>query len=328
MEAYPYLVSSDSSGEKLELLLSKEKTYNESWLQEILRKQPEILPVAEIEPIYYPLVSIGKEVPTETGIIDNLFISKRGYLVLVETKLWRNPESKREVVAQAFDYGLSLSKWNYEKLNAAVRDYTKRIEKAELDLFDWVEKKLGPIEGGKIYFENTVFKNLRLGRFLTLIVGDKIRQSVFEMVKDVNKFPGLAMAVALMELQCFRVKTNKDWPIFIVPRVVSKSEIVERSIVQVTVTQGEPPKIEVKQEKEEPSGEKTKKKVTLTEEAFWELLKEKSFESYETARKLIEEYIAMDGIDVIPTESAMLVKLDIQDTGKQLSLFLLPGRLN
>jgi hypothetical protein len=35
---------------------------------------------------------------------DNLYLSTGGYPVLVETKLWRNPQARREVVSQALDY--------------------------------------------------------------------------------------------------------------------------------------------------------------------------------------------------------------------------------
>ena len=168
MKTCPYLVKEDSSGQKLQEVESHEKVFNESWLQELLRKQPDILPVSEIEPIFHPPIPIGCEVSTETGSIDNLFISPRGYLILVETKLWRNPQAKREVLAQAIDYGSSISKWNYHRLNEVAREYTKKYEKVDLDLLHWVEKQSGPVEGGREFFEDTVSKNLRLGRFLTL----------------------------------------------------------------------------------------------------------------------------------------------------------------
>lgn len=42
-----------------------------------------------------PLLSLGREIPTPVGSIDNLFLSRNGYLVVVETTLWRNPEARR-----------------------------------------------------------------------------------------------------------------------------------------------------------------------------------------------------------------------------------------
>lgn len=322
MEAYPFLINSDASGRRLSPSGLHERSYNERWLQELLRQYPDILPVIEIEPIFYPLIPVGREVPLETGYIDNLFISPRGYLVLVETKLWRNPEAKREVVAQAIDYGGALSKWKYAKLDAAARQYTRDFEKAELGLVDWVEKQHGPVEGGHDFFEESVAKNLRLGRFLTLIVSDKIRQPVVEMVSYVNRYPGLSMDVALIELQCFKVEDDKAWPLLVVPRVVARTEIVERSVVQVTVVGAGVSNVEVRQEGAQDSLNPDRR-VSLTEEAFWELLNEQSPQVYGKAKQLIDRYKETDGVEAEPKESSISVRLNLPDTGRQVSLFYL-----
>ena len=321
MKSYPYLIGENASGDSFKPIDNRQQVYNELWLQDLLRRQPDILPVAEIEPVYYPLIPIGQEIVTDTGTIDNLFISHRGYLVLVETKLWRNPQAKREVIAQAIDYGSSISKWDYSKLNEAVRNYTRRFEDIEMDLTDWVERQRGPIEYGRDYFEETVAKNLRLGRFLIVIVGDRIRQSLVEMVSYVNKYPHLATDIALVELNCYHWRPDADWPLLVVPTLAARTEIVERSVIQVTVTQ-EGHQVEVHQEGvQKKTGER--KRVSLTEEAFWELLAEQAPAEYEQARNLVEKYRVRDGISVEPAESAIVVRLDIQDTGQQASLFFI-----
>jgi hypothetical protein len=322
MRAYPYLVHKDTSGESLQPVEHRERTYDEAWLQELLRQNPDILPVAEIEPIFSPLIPIGREVVAETGAIDNLFISHRGYLVLVETKLWRNPEARREVLAQAIDYASAASKWNYSRLDEVTRRYTQKYEYVEMGLTDWVEKQCGPIEGGQLFFEETVAKNLRLGRFLTLVVGDRIRRSVIEMLSYINKYPHLATDVALVELQCYRWKKGKDWPLLVVPSIVARTEVVERSVIQVTLRQDGTYQVDARQERVEEK-DKRRRGVLLSEEAFWELLEEQTPDALETARQLIERYREKDGISIEPTESSIVARLDIQDTGRRLSLFFL-----
>ena len=320
MKARPFIVHKDASGCKLSEIDIQKGPYDESWLQEILRRQPEILPVAEIEPVFYPLVPIGREVPTDTGgAIDNLFISHRGYLVLVETKLWRNPDAKRIVVAQAIDYASSLSKWKYDRLNDLTRAYTKKYEKVELDLVDWVEKRCEPVEGGPLFFEETVTKNLRLGRFLTLIVGDKIRASLIDILNHANTYPHLATDIALVELQGYHL-SDKDnaWPLLIVPSIVARTEIIERSVVQITIDKQGDYRVDVKQEK---SKDGEKKRVTLTEEAYWELLKKQSPGNYEAIRQLISNYSKVDGLNFNTTENSIVARLDIQDSGYQTSIF-------
>jgi len=322
MQAYPYLVHEDASGETLQLIEDRERVYDESWLQELLRRHPDILPVAEIEPIFYPLVPIGREVVAETGAIDNLFISHRGYLVLVETKLWRNPEAKREVVAQVIDYASAVSKWNYSRLDRVTRGYTREYEDTEMGLADWVGKQCGPIEGGRTFFEETVAKNLRMGRFLTLIVGDRIRRSIIEMLSYVNKYPHLATDVGLVELQCYRWKKEKDWPLLVVPSIVARTEVVERSVIQVTLKQDGTYQVDAQQERVEEKG-KGRRRVTLTEEAFWELLEEQASDAYEIARQLIGRYRERDGITIDPMETSIVARLDVQGTGRRVSIFFI-----
>lgn len=45
-----------------------------------------------------------------SGSIDNLYLSTGGYAVLVETKLWRNPQARREVLSQTLDYIKDLAR--------------------------------------------------------------------------------------------------------------------------------------------------------------------------------------------------------------------------
>jgi len=54
------------------------------------------------------------------GSLDNLFITREGQLVLVEAKLWRNPEARRKVVAQALDYAAAVFRMSYGELESAV----------------------------------------------------------------------------------------------------------------------------------------------------------------------------------------------------------------
>ena len=112
---------------KLNKILLNSNTFKESWLQEILYSEPSILPTNEIDSSFSNLIPIGREIPVKsgenTGYIDDFYISSKGYLVIVETKLWRNPEARREVVGQIIDYAQSVQKWDYEKLNNVYKEY-------------------------------------------------------------------------------------------------------------------------------------------------------------------------------------------------------------
>ena len=87
-------------------------SFNEAWLQELLEENPSIIPSGDVSSEYAPLICIGREVPVGSGetqgYIDNLYITPTGRIVIVETKLFRNQESRRTVVAQIIDYAKEL----------------------------------------------------------------------------------------------------------------------------------------------------------------------------------------------------------------------------
>jgi len=99
----PIILKPDSSITKPKRVLFTEKMFDEGWLQRHIEANPELLPIGDIEAVFSPALSIGLEVETSVGPIDNLFISPQGYLTIVETKLWRNPEVRRQVVGQIID---------------------------------------------------------------------------------------------------------------------------------------------------------------------------------------------------------------------------------
>jgi RecB family endonuclease NucS len=68
----------------------------ESWLQELLYSHPSLLPVEEIEPAFGPLIPLCRELSTEAGPADLICCSPYGLITIVETKLWRNPQARRE----------------------------------------------------------------------------------------------------------------------------------------------------------------------------------------------------------------------------------------
>jgi hypothetical protein len=71
---------------------------------------------------------VAIELPTDRGRLDILFADADGNLILIETKLWRNPEARRKVVGQFVDYATAISKWSYDDLVAAVKMALKSIE--------------------------------------------------------------------------------------------------------------------------------------------------------------------------------------------------------
>lgn len=118
--------------EKLDLAASK---HNEAWLQALAYDYPEILPIGDIEPRFGELFAVAREVPCAHGLIDNLYVTPSGDLVLVEAKLWKNPQARREVVTQALDYVAALTGMSYEAFEAACRKGQGMTPRAFTPLF-------------------------------------------------------------------------------------------------------------------------------------------------------------------------------------------------
>ena len=79
---------------------------NEEELQQVLGKSPELL---DEHNELHTVCGSNSELRIPAGNIDLFMISETGDVIVVETKLSRNRESRREVVAQIIDYISSLA---------------------------------------------------------------------------------------------------------------------------------------------------------------------------------------------------------------------------
>jgi hypothetical protein len=319
MHTKPFLIYQDSKGKLLSEIDPRRGVYNEAWLQELIRTHPELLPTGEIEPVFAPLIPIGREVQTSVGYIDNIFISPQGYLVIVETKLWRNPDAKRDVLAQAIDYSSSVATWTYTDIDKITRDYLRVYERTNCSLIEWIESHRQEIENPE-YFEDSVSRNLKHGRFLLLVVGDRIRSSVIDMLKYVNKYPHLSVNVALVELQCFKVGKDDEWPLLIIPSTLAQTQIVERSVVQITVNHlDKTEEIEVTQEKDGENG--TRSRVRLSEDEYWEKMKNQAPKCVDSAKRIIDYF--RDIVILKPRANSMAVHMYVPESDQRISLFFI-----
>jgi RecB family endonuclease NucS len=99
---------------------SESGAFTEDWLQDQLFQHPRLLPTEDIDPAYSQLIPVCRELNTPAGPIDMVYVTPQGRLVLTETKLWRNPEARRKVIAQILDYAKELAQWTYEDLSREV----------------------------------------------------------------------------------------------------------------------------------------------------------------------------------------------------------------
>lgn len=287
--------------QRLERVPFGEGKYDEGWLQGLLYKHPELIPAGEIEPVFGPPIPVARELPTAVGPADILCVSPAGYLTLVETKLWKNPQARREVVAQIVDYAAQLSRWSYDELNEAVRRRRPEL-KSSNPLHDVVAEQLDVAD--ETTFVDTVTRNLRAGRFLLLVIGDGIHESVEQLAEVFANVPQLGFALALVEIGLYRMH-DAERPgetLFVQPSVVTRTREVVRAVVELRVpATAESVAITVSKE---PPGELTPRSK-ITEGAFYEALATRtSPENARTLRAFLDEVRKL-AIDINPQTSSL-----------------------
>jgi len=202
--------------------------HDEGWLQRLIFRFPQVLPVHEIEPGFGRVMPVCLELPSRAGSADNFFVTDSGDLILAECKLWRNPEARREVVAQIIDYAHAMASWTYEDLEEAIRKAAVP-EGGNLPehLYDLVE------EAGEIAeedFVDAVSRNLRLGRMLLLIVGDGVREGVESLSGYLQRHAGFHFTLGVIELPVFQMP---EGGFLVQPRTLARTVNIERGIVKI-----------------------------------------------------------------------------------------------
>lgn len=203
------------------------ETYTEAWLQSLIQQNPALLPASAIEPAFDRLLPVCRELPCPSGYLDNLYVTPDGGLVLVECKLWRNPEARRKVIAQIMDYAKDFAAWDYDALSQAVNRANDTT--AENPLFDIVRE--APEAPDEITFTDRVSRNLRLGRHLLLIAGDGIRENMESLAEHVQKHAGLHFTLGLVEMQLFRIPDQNG--VLVIPAVITRTTNIERAVIRL-----------------------------------------------------------------------------------------------
>lgn len=248
--------------------------YDEAWLQRLLQENPDILPVDQIEPGFGALIPVCRELCLSLGggkfgMLDNLFVTAEGGLFLVETKLWRNPEARRAVVAQAMEYAAAVFRLNYAELEAAAlqaRSVGSVAGQTEKSLFKIVANQTAGIDEAE--FIDAVSRNLRRGRAIVAVAGDGIREDITAIANMLQSHAGLRFIFALIELGIYETP-HADVRV-VIPSVLAQTALIERGVVQIDdAAEGSTKKIVVR---EAATSTGSKKAYGIGEDEFYELL--------------------------------------------------------
>jgi len=286
----PYYVSHNPPRQ----LDSVTSDFDEDWLQEFIFTNHHAIPVHEIEPAFKPLIPICRELPTNAGPIDALFINDKGLLTMVECKLWKNPEARREVIGQILDYAKEISQWSYETLQKATH---KGKDSSGLSLYELVSQNTEELDERD--FVDNVSRNLRRGRFLLLILGDGIRENVEQIAEFLQKHAHLNFSFALVEFGVFRLHDQTDEYI-VQPRVIAQTVEIERAVFRIEDNQivTEAPVVE--------NGTQRRKRTKISEQVFFENLDADA--ATKASLRAFLERVRDIGIDIEPGQNSIILK--------------------
>lgn len=237
---------------------------DERWLQALLFEQPRLVPLEDLEPGAGVMLPVCRELPIARPggavFLDLLGVTGNGRLVLVECKLWRNPQARREVVAQILEYAALLRRWTYADLTARLRAC---LGSAAADpLYEIVRSRLPGADQAR--FVDAVSRCLRAGDFQLVVAGDGIREDVSALAEHVG---GFGARLALVE---FRLWSDDAGRTVVVPHVPFRTEVVRQ---RVLVDQSGAPvatEDEDAQEMEEAVADPGRAAARARNRAFWD----------------------------------------------------------
>ena len=304
----PILIDEEGVHQPLVRLPFGDSRYDESWLQKLLFEHDSLLPIEDFEPAFADHVAVCRELPTPAGHADLLYMNPNGFMTLVETKLWRNPDARRSVIAQIIDYTKEMARWTYEDLAVAVR----RANESEAgDPFVPLFEDYEDFEQAR--FVDSVSRNLRLGRFLLLIVGDGIREGVEHMVEYLQETPQLHFTLGLVEIGLYRVDGDKSSPLLVQPRILARTKEIVRAVVEVrSSVQPDDIRISIPIQ---PESETATGRKSLTEDLFFEELNKTGDAKAVALARWVLDNAESYGLEIMWGDAGPLIKWVDEQTG-------------
>ena len=170
--------------------LSKTEFTGEGKLQDYLEEYPTLIPLADIVEGASDLICIGREVGAGSGSIDLFCIDKDSLLTVVETKLRRNREARREVIGQIIEYASYVSQWTADDVYKIANEYfTKSTRVPPSYKGKTLEVIMEEIVGDEFSeedFRAKIGQNLRDGRIRLIIAVDELIEPLRATVTFLN----------------------------------------------------------------------------------------------------------------------------------------------
>lgn len=240
---------------------------SEKELQRTIFAHPGLVPLDRIDPGAGRMIPVCQEFPLPklggNVRIDILGVTQAGKIVIVECKLWRNPQARREVVAQILEYASLMRKWSFADLTARLSAALGTA--SQNPLFDIARTSTTMSEAA---FSDAVGRSLRTGDFDLIVAGDGIREDMAAIAEHLTQ---QGSRLALVEFQQWRDDAGRR---LLVPHIPFRSEVVRHRMV--TDPFGEPLTLTEDDEEasalpsERPGPRTDQQQVRAANRAFWQ----------------------------------------------------------
>jgi len=211
---------------------------SEEFLEDTVAAAPELLRMENrttgIYGPYAPFRQLEFTTPQDRSIRpDIIFLAASGHVIVVEVKLYANPELRdRRVVAQIVDYAAALTALPTADIGQlfGATDGTQRA---------WVDKVRGlfPEEHDPEELANVFLAHLRTGEINMFVACDKAPPGLQEMLRGISSQAALDFSLDLVEIEP-HVRDGASGILF-VPRTRLTTEVVGRTVVTVTFPTGD-----------------------------------------------------------------------------------------
>ena len=167
---------------------------NEKQLQELVKDNPDLLPVEDLG-MTGPLAVIGRETGLPSGSVDLVALSREGNLLVVEFKTGPNNPDFRAALAQLVDYGSDLWGRDWESFERDVplryfksnhcpnRDLARCDTLLEALAYSWD----GLDDGDRNRLKDRLTDQLNDGRFHYVLLAQRFTDTILKTIEYLNE---------------------------------------------------------------------------------------------------------------------------------------------
>ena len=210
--------------------LGTDTLFDEKWLQKVIFENINL--IKSTDPSYdkIELIPLCRELTLNDGIrnifLDILAVTETGKLILIECKLWKNPQARREVLAQTLEYASLLQSLSYSDLISKLK---KHLPTGKQDPIAELFRSLG-IKFDESLLIDRISDGLKRGDFHLIIAGDGIRADLVNLVNS-RVMGGMTAHLSLLEIA---VHQNSVGEILLFPAIPSETETLTRTVLLTT----------------------------------------------------------------------------------------------